>query len=133
MINRSSNIDSSLEQKIVDHIRTISGKITWGIVIDWLEALSGDRYSEQGLRKRQNIADAYRLQKKIILKEKGRQQETLDVVKMSKKLIACEEEIRQLKKQNNDFFNKFTIWAHNAKKKGMSEEMLNEPIENHRT
>lgn len=129
MTKRSSNIDFNLEQKIIACIKSIKGKITWNIVINLVEAQSSERYTEQGLRKRSDIAEAYRLQKKIILREKGVQREAFDIETLSRRLVELEEENKQLKETNNRLINKFTMWAYNAKKKGLSEDVLNQPID----
>jgi hypothetical protein len=129
MAKRSSNIDSDFEQQIIACIKSIKGKLTWDIVIGLVKSQSGERYTEQGLRKRSGIAEAYRLQKKIILREKGVQREAYDIETLSRRLIELEEENNQLKEINNRLINKFATWAHNAKRKGLSEDVLNQPID----
>lgn len=129
MSNRSANIDSVFEQKIVDCIKTIKYKITWAKVIDLVESISGERYTEQGLRKREKIANAYSLQKNIILKEKGVKKEGADQEVMRRKIVQLEEEKKASDKIINQLYDKFRIWAYNAKEKGLTEDQLSRPLE----
>lgn len=129
MSNRSANIDSVFEQKIVHCIKTIKDKITWAKVIDLVESISGERYTEQGLRKREKIANAYSLQKNIILKEKGVKKEGADLEVMRRKIVQLEEEKKASDKIINQLYDKFRIWAHNAKERGLTEDQLNQSLE----
>lgn len=128
-MKRASNITDVLERRIVALIESIPEKISWAIVIALVSRELGQQYTEQGLRKHVIIADAYRVRKTLLAKQRtlrgGRRLQEAT----AKKIIELERFNERLLKENNQLIERFVVWSHNAASlHNMTESELDEPI-----
>ena len=86
---------------------------------------------ERGLRRltERMVVDAYRVNKVLLAKQRelggGRTTQTA----IARRILALEAEKSLLKEQNRHLSEKFAVWAHNAAGNGLTEDVLNAPIE----
>lgn len=128
MTKRASNITPELRHRIIQLIASFSGEISWHLVIAKIEKETGERYTEQGLRKHEQIAESYRVKKVLLAKQRelGGNKKYREAT--AKKLLELEAENALLREQNNRLLEKFVLWAHNAAEKEMTEKQLNESV-----
>lgn len=128
MSKRASNITPELGQRIVQLIDSFSEEISWGLVIAKIEKEIGQRYTEQGLRKHELIAQSYRVKKVLLAKQKelGGNKKYREAT--AKRLLELEAENALLIEQNNRLIEKFVLWAHNAAANNITEAQLNESL-----
>lgn len=128
MNKRAGNITPELRQRIIQLINTFSEEISWRLVIAKIEKETGERYTEQGLRKHDLIAEAYRVRRVLWAKQQKLRgnKKYRDVT--AKRLLELEAENALLRAENNCLLERFILWAHNASSKGMTEAELNESI-----
>lgn len=129
MIRRSSNLTEERKAKILGYIESFSVKISWGLLIRMIESEVGERYTEQGLRKHRQIADAYRFKKVILSKQMEFQVNRGVLSSDAKTIIDLKAENFMLRKINQQLLEKFSVWAHNAVGNGLTEEILNKSVE----
>ena len=129
MIRRASNITEKIIEDILKVINSFSEKISWGVVLEKVANEVGERYTEQGLRKHQKIADAYSVKKVLLAKQRelggGRTAQTA----IARRILALEAENSLLKEENRRLSEKFAVWAHNAAGNGLTEDVLNTLVE----
>jgi hypothetical protein len=128
MNKRASNITPELGQRIVQIIDAFSEEISWGLVIAKIDKEIGQRYTEQGLRKHELIAQSYRVKKVLLAKQKELGGNKKYRVATAKRLLELEAENVLLKEQNNRLIEKFVLWAHNATGNNVTEDQLNESL-----
>ncbi len=128
MIKRASNITPELRQRIIQLIESFSGEISWNLLIAKVEKETGERYTEQGLRRHEQIAESYRVKKVLLAKQRelGGNKKYREAT--AKRLLELEAENAVLRAQNNRLQEKFVLWAHNAAEGGLSEDKLNESL-----
>lgn len=129
MNRRASNLTESLERKVVVVINSFSEKISWSAVIKEIERQLGERYTEQGLRKHSDIADAFRVKKMLLAKESALSANKKVRSATAKRILELEAENATLKEINNRLMERFAVWAHNAAGHKLTESDLSEPIE----
>lgn len=128
MSKRASNITPELGQRIVQLIDSFAEEISWGLVIAKIEKEIGQRYTEQGLRKHELIAQSYRVKKVLLAKQKELGGNKKYRVATAKRLLELEAENAILREQNNRLNEKFVLWAHNAAVNNLTEVQLNESL-----
>lgn len=128
MSKRASNITPDLKQRIIQLIESFSGEISWRLVIAKVEKETGEKYTEQGLRKHEQIAESYRVKKVLLAKQRelGGNKKYREAT--AKRLLELEAENALLREQNNRLLEKFVLWAHNAAEQNLTEEQLNESL-----
>lgn len=129
MNRRSSNITEDFRQKIVAVIESFTEEVSWKLVIEKIRREFGERYTEQGLRKHELIADAYRVRKVLLAKQKELRGSKKTHTATAKKILFLETENASLREENRRLLEKFVVWAHNAAGNNMTEQDLDEPIE----
>lgn len=131
MNKRASNITPELSNRIIRLIESFSESISWNSVIEKIKKETGEHYTEQGLRKHKAIAEAFRIKKVKLAKQRELSGNKQYRIATANKLLELEAENAILKEQNERLKEKFVIWAHNAASRNVTEEQLNEPIEVH--
>ena len=128
MSKRSSNITPEIAKLIVQLIASFSEQISWGLVIAKIEKEIGQRYTEQGLRKHELIAQSYRVRKVLLAKQKELGGNKQYRIATAKQLLELEAENEVLRGQNNRLIEQFVLWAHNAAANNVTEDQLNETM-----
>ena len=128
MNRRSSNITDERRRTIASVIESFTEEISWHLVLEKIEKDIGERYTEQGLRKHELIAEAYRVKKVLLAKESELRGNKKTHIATAKKILSLEAENALLREENRRLTEKFVVWAFNAAGNGMTEMELNEPI-----
>lgn len=130
MTKRAINITPEMEDKIVSVIESVSEKISWAIVIESIHKVLRQRYTEQGLRKRQRIADAYQVKRLFLARKKSFRGSIRSQDATAKKIVELELKVERLERENNKLVAKFAVWSFNAAANHITEVELNAPIVN---
>lgn len=129
--NRAPDLTQEHISTTLDTLDTWRGKLTWDLLLDELEKVWGTRYSRFTLSGYAEIANAFVIRKDALRgtlpKPRG--------VPSDERLRAVMEQAHRLKAkaerleaENNLLVEQFVTWAHNAERKGVTMDMLNEPL-----
>ena len=130
MVRRSKNLDDKLIREIVEILDGWSDALTWDALVDTDYKRTGQQYTRQALHKHERIKQAF-THRKITLgspQDGGRKvkdpvlQLTLD------RLARVEAENDRLKRENATLLEQFVRWTYNAGLKGLSLDVLNQPL-----
>jgi DNA-dependent RNA polymerase auxiliary subunit epsilon len=125
---RAKNIDEAIREEIFTILDGWSGRLTWNLFIDKIEARTFQRYSRQTLYIHEDIRNAF----------ENRKANIEFITRKSKKLYGPEEfaesgrneklkaENARLKSQVNMLMEKFNRWAINAYQRGLTERDLDD-------
>jgi len=123
--------DSDIEAvcKIIDGW-TRGEKLTWNALVEDIEKQLYRSWSRQALDRHTRIKQAYALKKKYIQKSPAKSDEHLppDIRKAKEVISRLESENERLTLENKRFLEQFIRWSHNAETKGVSEDILNRPL-----
>ncbi len=118
---------------IVGLLTSWSGELTWGLLVDRVTALLRRPFTRQGLDKHESIRIAFKLAKKRVRKDEGKQRRNLrqgasalDVAQHT--IDNLREEILVLKAEKQRFLERFAVWTYNARSRGISEQDLNQQL-----
>lgn len=103
-------------------------KLTWPAIIDAAEPLVGKRPTRQSLSANEAIAQAYRVKKSILKGKAPAKPRPASLKAAAARIANLEAELAELKEENRQFKQKFTIWQYNAYKHGMKENQLNQAM-----
>jgi cell division protein FtsB len=132
IVRRSKKINQLIMQTVLRILDSWSGRLTWNLLIDAVAKKTYQHYTRQTLADHREIQLAFQLTK-----------ERLSVHKVGEKILYSPEDIiesqrnqalraenERLKAEIENMQEKFNRWAVNAfTRKGMTEEMLDEPLQ----
>lgn len=108
-----------------------SGKLTWDLLLDAVETSCGHRYSRFTFADYPEIATAFSLKKDAL---RGSWKSERGAPKDERVRAALEQAARyrskadRLQKENDLLLEQFIVWATNAERKGVTMDMLNQPL-----
>ncbi|GJI89018.1 hypothetical protein [Duganella hordei] len=116
---------------VLDTLDSWSGKLTWELLLDAVESLTGLRYSRFTFAEYPEIANAFSLKKDTLRgtlpRSRGEpQDERIRAALMQVKRHQAKS--ARLQAENNLLIEQFVIWAINAERKGVTIAMLNNPL-----
>lgn len=109
-----------------------SGKLTWDKLVEAVWKRLKTRYTRQALNGHERIKRAFTARKKELGSSPKPEPETTasPELKNALNLIATlEAKVRRLERENQQILEQFVRWAHNAKVKGLTVELLNRPLQ----
>lgn len=109
-----------------------SRKLTWPALVEVIQAHLGRTWSRQALDRHARIKDAYKLRKGSLRAAGPRTGGDLppELQRAQEAIDRLEAEIARLKNENQRLQEQFIRWTYNAHAKGISEEVLNQPLPN---
>jgi uncharacterized protein (UPF0335 family) len=128
---RAPDLTDERIQVVLDHIDGWQGKLTWDLLLDAVEKAIGVRYSRFTFADYPTIANAFALKKQAL---RGAWEADPGAPRDKKVQAALGQverykaKIERLEKENELLLEQFVTWAHNAERKGVTMEMLNEPL-----
>lgn len=125
---RGRNLDDTDVADIVSILDGWSGKLSWELLVDAVEARKFIRYTRQTLHKHERIARAFAARKM----EKG----DASAVKVGsaelrvalERIARLESENKRLTAENQQLLGQFARWAYNAHSRGLSKEFLDRTL-----
>jgi len=130
--SRAKNLDDKTIELIVGVLDGWSGKLTWNLLIDGIEARIYIRYTRQALDRHARIKSAYQLTKDRLIgvphSERPQKLSAVEVDAAMERLNRIEMENARLKVENERLLEQFVTWAYNAHMRGMTKEYLNNPL-----
>jgi hypothetical protein len=126
---RGRNLEDGDVASIVAVLDGWSGKLSWELLIEALEARKFARYTRQTLHKHECIAAAFAARKKALagagVEARAESPEVRVAVERIKRLEA---ENERLKADNQFLLEQFARWAYNAQTRGLDRQFLNRPL-----
>jgi hypothetical protein len=128
---RSRNLDDAAISEIVGIVDGCTGPLSWNILIEAIDELTGVRYTRQALNNHERIKLAFAVRRET-LKTTG---VPTRIDKASPEHAALlqvnarqEAQIDRLKAENARLLEQFVRWSYNANNRGVGEEVLNRPL-----
>lgn len=130
MVKRSKNLDDQMVRRIVEILDGWSDSLTWDGLVDAIDRRLGQRYTRQTLDKHERIKQAFKARKTALASGGGATKKVADpVLQMSlDRLARVEAENDRLKRENAALLEQFVRWTYNAGLKGLSADILNQPM-----
>lgn len=127
--NRARIIDENVIEVVLHVLANWSGKLTWDLLIDKIKLGIGVEYTRQALANHEEISREFALRKRSLQLEAGRPEPTDSRIgELQKTIDRLQAENEQLSLENNNYRALFYAWTHNAKKLGLNEHMLSNPL-----
>jgi len=129
--SRAPDLTQEILQQVLDTLDGWQEKLTWDLLLDAVETLTGHRYSRFTFADYPEIANAFSLRKDTL---RGTLPRTRGEPKDERLRAALEQVDRlqakaeRLQAENNLLSEQFVTWAINAERKGVTMEMLNTPL-----
>ncbi|SNU81746.1 hypothetical protein [Pandoraea sputorum] len=129
--NRAPDLTDERIAAIVETLDGWIGKLTWELLLDAVEASTGDRYSRFTFAEYPQIANAFSLRKDVLRgalpRERGepRDERVRAALAQADRYKAKAE---RLEAENQLLTEQFVTWAINAERKGVTIDMLNAPL-----
>lgn len=129
--SRAPDLTQELLQQVLDTLDGWQGKLTWDLLLDAVETLTGHRYSRFTFADYPEIANAFSFRKDTL---RGTLPRTRSAPKDERLRAALEQVDRlqakaeRLQAENNLLSEQFVTWAINAERKGVTMDMLNAPL-----
>ena len=118
-------------QLVLDTLDGWKGKLTWDLLIESVHEATGITYSRFTFAEYPAITNAFTLRKEAVRSEAGK---PARLPRDERVRTAMEETDRykakaeRLEAQNQLLLEQFVTWAYNAERKGVTMDMLNEPL-----
>lgn len=126
---RGRNLYDDDVARIVAVLDGWSGRLTWDLLVEALEARKFARYTRQTLHKHERIARAFASRKKALAQNGvGADVESPELRMALEHLARVESENGRLKRENYLLLEQFARWAYNAHSRGLGKEFLNRPL-----
>ena len=132
IVRRSKKINKLIMQTVLNILDGWSGRLTWSLLIDAVARKTYQQYTRQTLADHREIQLAFRLTKERLLVHKVGTKTLYSPGEIieSQRNQALRAENERLKAEMEYMQEKFNRWAVNAfTRKGMTEEMLDEPLQ----
>ena len=131
MTKRAKNLGDTDIEQIVEMLDGWSGKLSWELLIDAIEARRHMRYTRQALHKHERIGQAYSMRKKALSAQVDSGELTYSSPELQiaeQKLARLTAENMRLKAENEHLLEQFVRWAYNAYTRNLDKEFLNRPL-----
>lgn len=127
---RSKNLDDRLIQEIVEVLDGWSDDLTWDGLVEAIERRTGQRYTRQALHKHERIKQAFTHRKKALANGQNSVRNVKDPVLQlaMDRLSRVEAENERVKRENAALLEQFVRWTYNAGLKGLTLDLLNQPL-----
>lgn len=129
--SRAPDLTQEVLQQILDTLDGWQGKLTWDLLLDAVETLTGHRYSRFTFADYPEIANAFSLRKDTLrgtlplTRSEPKDERLRAALKQVDRLRA---KAARLQAENNLLSEQFVTWAINAERKGVTMDMLNAPL-----
>ena len=128
---RAPDLTEERLQIVLDTLDVWKGKLTWDLLIDAVEKITGITYSRFTFAEYPQIANAFSLKKDVLLGTwKSERSEPRDerVRAALEQVERYKAKVQRLEQDNQLLLEQFVTWAHNAERKGVTVMMLNAPL-----
>ncbi|MBI2241298.1 MAG: hypothetical protein HYU59_10915 [Magnetospirillum gryphiswaldense] len=130
MRKRGKNLGDADIQTIVEILDGWVGAPTWEALIDEVALRLNCRYTRQALHNRERIRMAFAARKKAATAEpeQPRRRGGKELQAALDRIARLEAENARLERENNALLEQFVRWAYNAHSRGLTEDILNQPL-----
>lgn len=126
---RARAIDQEITTVVIQILDDWSGKLTWNGLIAAIKASTSIEYTRQALANHKQIADAFVLRKASLSRSAGRPTSSNNRVNtLTDAVDRLTVENEKLRAELNEYRDMFIRWTANAQKRGLTSEVLNEPL-----
>lgn len=128
---RAPDLTEERLQTVLDTLDGWRGKLTWALLIDAVEKITGITYSRFTFAEYPQIANAFSLKKDVLRGTwKSERSEPKDerVRAALQQVERYKAKVQRLEQENQLLLEQFVTWAHNAERKGVTVMMLNAPL-----
>jgi hypothetical protein len=128
---RAPDLTAERIQVVLDTLDCWKGKLTWELLIQAVEKVTGCTYSRFTFAEYPQIANAFSLKKDALRGTwKGEPSEPRDerVRAALAQVDRYQAKVQRLEKENQLLLEQFVTWALNAERKGVTVMMLNAPL-----
>ena len=129
--NRAPDMTQEHIATTLDTLDTWRGKLTWDLLLGELEKVWGTRYSRFTLASYAEIANAFAIRKDALrgTLPKSRGTPTDERIRAAlEQAQRFKAKAERLEAENNLLLERFVTWAHNAERKGVTMDVLNDPL-----
>lgn len=105
-----------------------AGKLTWDLYLEALSVDIGHRYTKAAMLRHDRIKDAWDHAKERCRGVDEGSAKPPEIALMNSRNRELEERVERLTRENNRLLEQFVRWAHNASRRGMSQEELDRPL-----
>ena len=105
-----------------------AGKLTWDLYLEALSVDIGHRYTKAAMLRHDRIKDAWDHAKERCRGVDEGSTQPPEIALMNSRNRELEERVERLTRENNRLLEQFVRWAHNASRRGMSQEELDRPL-----
>jgi hypothetical protein len=126
---RGRNLEDDDVAAIVAVLDGWSGKLSWELLIEALEARKFARYTRQTLHKHARVAAAFAARKQAL--SGGGAEARADSPELGaalERIARLESENARVKAENRFLLEQFARWAYNAQTRGLDRQFLNRPL-----
>ncbi|NPT60057.1 hypothetical protein [Paraburkholderia elongata] len=128
---RAPDLTDERIKLVLDTLDGWKGKLTWDLLIEAIQKITGITYSRFTFAEYPEIANAFSLRKEALRGTwKGERGQPRDerVRAALEQVERYKAKIERLEEQNQLLLEQFVTWAHNAERKGVTVMMLNAPL-----
>lgn len=129
--SRAPDLTHEVLQQVLEALDGWKGKLTWDLLLNAVEALTGHRYSRFTFADYPEIANAFSLRKEYLrgTLPRIRGEPTDERLRAAiEKIDRLQAKVERLQAENNLLSEQFVTWAINAERKGVTMDMLNMPL-----
>lgn len=129
--NRAPDLTEERIAVVLDTLDAWSGKLTWDLLLDAVQASTGFRYSRFTFAEYPEIANAFSLRKDSLRGSVPRERSEPRDERVRAALAQAErykKKAERLDAENKLLTEQFVTWATNAERKGVTMDMLNAPL-----
>jgi len=129
--SRAPDLTQEVLQQVLDTLDGWKGRLTWDLLLDAVESMTGHRYSRFTFADYPEVANAFSFKKERL---RGTLPRNRGEPKDERLRTALEQVDRlrdkadRLKEENDILSEQFVTWAINAERKGVTMDMLNAPL-----
>ncbi|WP_316413764.1 hypothetical protein [Mesoterricola silvestris] len=133
MPNKQPAIQNRLSDKsitrILETLDSWRGPLTWNLLLDVVAVLLGHRFTRQALWNHESIRLAFGVRQSISVKQaKAQPRGSLGLIAAHERIATLQAKVARLEEANERLKVQFIRWAHNAHKRGLDEDFLNQPL-----
>lgn len=129
--SRAPDLTHNVLQQVLDTLDRWQRKLTWDLLLDEVESLTGHRYSRFTFADYPEIANAFSLKKDTLrgtLPRTGSEPKDERLRAALEQVYRLQAKAERLQAENNLLSEQFVTWAINAERKGVTMGMLNAPL-----
>lgn len=125
---RAPDLTDACIAVVLDTLDTWTGKLTWELLLDTVESVTGLRYSRFTFAEYPEIANAFSLKKDTLRGTLPRSRGEPRDERVRSALLLVERykaKVERLEAENQLLCEQFVTWAVNAERRGVTMDMLN--------